>query len=72
MASISAIVIVVLAAVLFQVYREWSFAREGRQLQRQLVQVGGGDQDVGIGGLRVLRRGGNDVHGQDTQGGGGG
>src|SRR5437879_13452258 len=33
MASISAIVIVVLAAVLFQVYREWSFAREGRQRQ---------------------------------------
>jgi len=33
LASISAIVIVVLAAVLFQVYREWSFAREGRQRQ---------------------------------------
>ncbi len=32
-AGISALVVVVLAAILFQVYREWNFAREGRQRQ---------------------------------------
>jgi WD40 repeat protein len=31
--GISAIVLVAVAAILFQIYREWSFAREGRQRQ---------------------------------------
>src|SRR6266571_9261724 len=32
-AGISAIVLAALAAILFQIYREWNFAREGRQRQ---------------------------------------